>query len=143
MTRFFYTLIPFFCLLSCQKKQQQKDFGSTSNTQHWSYNGETGPRHWNQIELNSDCGGKFQSPVNIVNYTLNTEAKPLDLQYAENTKIHDVTKQTNTTVNQNCANLLRQQFNGPTDGPPIIPGKDATRDHWCWEAVLEAALTKA
>ncbi|WP_438423556.1 carbonic anhydrase [Aquimarina macrocephali] len=59
---------------------------------HWSYVGETSPEHWAEIEKNSDCGGKFQSPINIVslNAIVDTNLKPLAIHYVSNTKIHDV-----------------------------------------------------
>ncbi|MBD1262242.1 carbonic anhydrase family protein [Maribacter polysiphoniae] len=62
-----------------------------SSSKHWSYAGETGPEHWAEIEAESDCNGKFQSPINIVKYEENNSLKPIALHYAENTKIHDVT----------------------------------------------------
>lgn len=33
---------------------------------HWSYSGETSPKHWTEIEKNSDCDGLLQSPINII-----------------------------------------------------------------------------
>ena len=33
---------------------------------HWSYEGETSPEHWTEIEKNSDCDGKNQSTINII-----------------------------------------------------------------------------
>ncbi len=58
---------------------------------HWSYSGETGPEHWAEIEVDSDCNGKFQSPINIVKYKENGNLKAIDLYYADETRIHDVT----------------------------------------------------
>ncbi|WP_074406203.1 carbonic anhydrase [Aquimarina megaterium] len=59
---------------------------------HWSYVGETSPEHWAEIEKNSECGGKFQSPINIVSLDaiVDTNLKPLAIHYVSNTKIHDV-----------------------------------------------------
>ncbi|MBD3748770.1 MAG: carbonic anhydrase family protein [Sphingobacteriales bacterium] len=61
--------------------------------EHWSYDGETSPEHWAEFEKNSECGGKFQSPINIVSTDgiADGKLKPLDIHYQENTKIHDVT----------------------------------------------------
>ena len=42
----------------------------------WSYAGETSPEHWAELEKNSDCLGKRQSPVNIID--LNVVEKPGD-----------------------------------------------------------------
>ncbi|WP_235015827.1 carbonic anhydrase [Aquimarina sp. AU58] len=59
---------------------------------HWSYVGETSPEHWAEIEKNSECGGKFQSPINIVSLDaiVDPNLKPLAIHYVSNTKIHDV-----------------------------------------------------
>lgn len=57
---------------------------------HWAYKGEMGPEHWKEIEKNSDCDGKFQSPINIVNTKKDESLKPLEITYSDNTKIHDV-----------------------------------------------------
>ncbi len=57
---------------------------------HWSYRGETGPEHWDEIEKNSQCSGLFQSPINLVNFSRDQNLNPLDLQYADSTKINSV-----------------------------------------------------
>ncbi len=59
---------------------------------HWNYEGETGPEHWAEFERDSDCGGQFQSPVNIisVNAQADSSLKPLDIHYSAETKIHEV-----------------------------------------------------
>lgn len=59
---------------------------------HWSYQGETGPEHWVEFEKDSDCGGKYQSPINIVstNAMVDTTLQPLDIHYSSATKIHEV-----------------------------------------------------
>ncbi|QTD37247.1 carbonic anhydrase family protein [Polaribacter batillariae] len=76
------------------KKTPEKEQVSATNHQkkHWSYAGETGPEHWVEIEKNSECGGEFQSPVNIVSVDAlaDESLKPLDIHYASSTKIHDV-----------------------------------------------------
>ena len=64
-------------LFSCKNKNENKPLDSTVNNEkhevahqnedkHWTYNGETGPEHWVEIEKESDCDGKRQSPINIV-----------------------------------------------------------------------------
>lgn len=43
-------------------------FGQGSYAAHWSYTGETGPYNWRNLDLspqNNECGGKYQSPVDI------------------------------------------------------------------------------
>lgn len=61
---------------------------------HWSYQGETGPAHWMEIEKDSDCGGQHQSPVNIIEVNaraVSGEDLLLEFSYADSTRIHDVT----------------------------------------------------
>lgn len=71
-------------IISCvQKTDLHKDA-------HWSYEGETGPVHWGEIEKNSDCGGLFQSPLNIVNYKVDSLLTPLKITYSDSTHIHDI-----------------------------------------------------
>jgi carbonic anhydrase len=60
---------------------------------HWSYEGETGPEHWSQLEEGSACGGRQQSPVNIISVDTQpdrSENWPLVLRYPPQTHIHDV-----------------------------------------------------
>lgn len=60
---------------------------------HWSYQGETGPEHWIEIERNTDCDGKMQSPVNIIDIETvkDKNLEPIAFYYSKNVKIHDVT----------------------------------------------------
>jgi len=57
-------------IISCRKEQQNtlhKDaLKEQSHESHWSYEGETSPEHWAELEKNSDCSGQRQSPVNII-----------------------------------------------------------------------------
>lgn len=91
MTRKYKTqfLLILIILISCQKKKS-----SSTNTQKeaWSYSGESGPEHWAELEKNSECGGKFQSPINIIsiNANIDSQLKPLDIHYEKSTKIHSV-----------------------------------------------------
>jgi carbonic anhydrase len=61
-------------------------------TEHWTYEGERGPEHWAEIEKDSDCDGKFQSPINIIDIdaVIDHSLKPIDIHYSSNVKIHDV-----------------------------------------------------
>ncbi|MGB3617764.1 MAG: carbonic anhydrase family protein [Catalinimonas sp.] len=61
--------------------------------QHWSYQGETGPAHWSEIEQHCDCDGAQQSPVNIVRIDVADDATltPIAFHYSDRVKIHDVT----------------------------------------------------
>ena len=60
---------------------------------HWTYKGETSPEHWAEIEKNSDCDGKRQSPINIIDiYTKPTKqtTNPLNIMYSPTTQINKV-----------------------------------------------------
>ncbi|WP_103070088.1 carbonic anhydrase [Aquimarina sediminis] len=71
---------------------KQKLPKALENEKHWSYKGETGPEHWAEIVKDSDCGGTFQSPINIITIdaVVDKKLKPLDIRYAKETKIHEV-----------------------------------------------------
>ena len=60
--------------------------------EHWSYQGETAPEHWSEIEKNTSCDGQNQSPINIIESTtiLNPSAKDLDVMYSPNTILKKV-----------------------------------------------------
>lgn len=61
---------------------------------HWSYDGESSPEHWAEIEKESACGGNHQSPIDIVTGGMESKASGLtaaDLHYDATTTIHDVT----------------------------------------------------
>ena len=81
--------------VSCKsQKYKAKDEVSSVHKEklHWSYQGETGPEHWAEFEKDSDCGGNYQSPINIINTDAEVDntLKGLDTHYATNTKIHEV-----------------------------------------------------
>ena len=99
MKFFQITLITtFLVIVGCKEKYNtstskiQHHVGNVSSDSkgHWSYEGETGPEHWKEIEKNSECGGSFQSPINIVNYVLDSTLHKFYVQYATGTHIHDV-----------------------------------------------------
>ncbi|GGE32115.1 carbonic anhydrase [Psychroflexus planctonicus] len=76
---------------SIQKSIKDKVSIETEKKQHdWSYEGETGPSHWSELEENSFCNGNFQSPVNIVKYKRDKRLKPIDFHYSKETILHDV-----------------------------------------------------
>jgi len=96
-----------FALSACK---ENKDTPDTSNTalkdttaiseviKHWTYQGETGPEHWSEIEKDSECNGVEQSPINIVdlNAVYSDRSPVLKVYYASLTKIHDVTNNGHT-----------------------------------------------
>lgn len=59
---------------------------------HWSYSGETAPEHWAEIEKNSDCNGKQQSPINIIHKDTDSIPAKTDLKilYTPTTLISEV-----------------------------------------------------
>ena len=80
--------IPFLILItlavfSCKNKKENE---------HWTYGGETGPEHWIEIEKESDCDGKRQSPINIIDVNVidDTLLLPVDVHYSSSVKIHEI-----------------------------------------------------
>lgn len=60
---------------------------------HWTYEGETSPQHWSEIEKNSDCDGVRQSPINIIDIkTINSgiDESKLNISYSPMTFINSV-----------------------------------------------------
>ena len=51
---------------SCNKQKAGHSDAMDHASDEWSYAGETSPEHWAELEKNSDCLGKRQSPVNII-----------------------------------------------------------------------------
>jgi carbonic anhydrase len=69
-----------------------------SEGDHWSYEGETGPLHWAEIEKDSDCNGLRQSPINIIDVDVASEpiADPIKIFYSSDVKIHDISNNGHT-----------------------------------------------
>ncbi len=89
-------------VIACKQAEQKSEEETTPEAteeqaekpKHWSYDGETSPEHWAEIEKESSCGGSHQSPIDIV--TANVVAQPSgltaeDIHYDAETIIHDVT----------------------------------------------------
>ena len=96
-------------IFSCKQNTENNTHNTTTNQEknetthqeenvHWTYEGETGPAHWAEIEKQSDCDGTKQSPINIINIEADTDTslKSIDIYYANNVKIHDVTNNGHT-----------------------------------------------
>lgn len=101
-TLFLSVFIALF-LISCDNKKHEESENSEATAQnsvienhgekhHWSYDGETGPSHWGEIEDEDVCDGMNQSPINIItkDVVIDTELKPLVINYSSTTKILDV-----------------------------------------------------
>jgi len=60
---------------------------------HWSYQGETGPDHWAEIEKTCQCDGMQQSPINIIDIDaeIDNSLQPINIYYSTKVKIHEVT----------------------------------------------------
>jgi len=83
--------------ISCgkaQRKDGQKEVIETeAHKSHWSYQGETSPEHWAELEKNSDCSGQRQSPVNIIDiHTVEDKSieSTIDLFYSPKTILNKV-----------------------------------------------------
>lgn len=59
-------LVAFVLFGACARKEKQEASSNGHEHSEWSYAGETSPEHWAEIEKNSDCSGKRQSPINII-----------------------------------------------------------------------------
>ncbi|MCF6171307.1 MAG: carbonic anhydrase family protein [Bacteroidales bacterium] len=78
---------------SKQNNEKASVHEKTGQLSHWSYEGETSPEHWAEIEKNSDCGGKYQSPINIVDVKAcftTADSTRLKVDYFPETQIFDV-----------------------------------------------------
>lgn len=78
-----YVLLVAFATLffSCKQETKHETVNETTHEKHWSYQGETSPEHWAEIEKNSFCDGKSQSPINIIE-------KDAQLSTANNLEFH-------------------------------------------------------
>ncbi|MBR9914694.1 MAG: carbonic anhydrase family protein [Algicola sp.] len=126
-----FTLILLVLAVGCQNTTQKIEPSRRKTVvshkdKHWSYEGETGPNYWKEIEVNSDCGGKYQSPINIVNYDSDTTLAPLDISYSQSTHIHDVVNNGHSiqynfdtgdymTLNQKRFDLKQFHFHEPAE----------------------------
>jgi len=110
-------------LISCENNKGEKKVPEESK--HWSYDGETGPKYWSEIDQ-SDCGGSAQSPVDIVETEMDETLQPIDFQYSEETKIHDVVNNGHSiqfnfeegnyiTLNGDQYNLVQFHFHEPAE----------------------------
>lgn len=80
-------------IFSCNNNKEKVDVNHSKENELWTYQGETGPEHWSEIEKESQCDGKQQSPINIININAINDLtlKPVETQYSSSVKIHEVT----------------------------------------------------
>ena len=86
-------ILLFISVISCQKEQNKEALKEQSHESHWSYEGETSPEHWAELERNSDCSGQRQSPVNIIDiHTIEDQDREsiIDLFYSPKTILNKV-----------------------------------------------------
>ncbi|GAA3652398.1 carbonic anhydrase family protein [Flavivirga jejuensis] len=78
--------------LSCNNSKKNAHENSKEHEHHWSYSGETSPEHWIEIEKNSNCDGKHQSPINIIHKNVDSVKiqEDLKIQYTPVTLISEV-----------------------------------------------------
>jgi len=93
-------IILVFSVISCKNKKSEATLNSgmmahhkDETTKHWSYQGESSPEHWAEIEKQSDCAGINQSPINIIevdSWYAPKDSLNLKIDYNSQTLIHDV-----------------------------------------------------
>lgn len=88
---FFVLTVFAITFFSCETKTEEKH-------DHWTYEGETGPEHWVEIEKECECNGNKQSPINIIDIDVvnDTSLKPIDVHYSSQVKIHEITNNSHT-----------------------------------------------
>ena len=101
-TKFLFAIIPLFFFLGCGLNSKKKSIeieSKSSAHEKWSYTGESGPEYWAQLEDQSVCDGKNQSPVNISDIDVkpgNLVQNSLDLSYQDITTIKSITNNGHT-----------------------------------------------
>lgn len=86
-------VVMFMALFSCGNETKSKVDKSHDQEKHWSYEGETSPEHWAEIEKDSDCSGTKQSPINIIDFntvSASQEGSNLEFYYSEKTILNRV-----------------------------------------------------
>jgi carbonic anhydrase len=86
------TFIVSIFIVSCKDHNKPAHTNTPEAEHHWSYEGETSPEHWIEIEKNSDCDGKHQSPINIIDKDADSAATKgnLKILYTPTTHISKV-----------------------------------------------------
>ncbi|MGB5322680.1 carbonic anhydrase [Lutimonas sp.] len=123
----------FISMISCSKQQQKRWYNQAHKEEpvesHWSYEGETSPEHWAELEKNSDCSGQRQSPINIIDiHTVEDkdEESTIELFYSPKTILNkvrnnghsiqfDFDKGDSIAYNQTNFNLVQIHFHEPSE----------------------------
>lgn len=89
-------------LISCGESKNQPNGDQNSQKEshsQWDYSGESGPEYWAQLESGSECAGRHQSPINILEIET-TVGNSLDqiseLNYEDNTSLTSITNNGHT-----------------------------------------------
>ncbi len=80
-------------LTSCKNDNKSNHSDENKKHVHWSYDGETSPEHWAEIKKNSDCTGKHQSPINIIDVNTivnNIKKDEYEILYSPKTHLNKV-----------------------------------------------------
>lgn len=82
----------FVCIIFVYNHVLHKPTAEHKEKLHWSYQGETAPEYWSEIEKNSDCDGNRQSPINIIHCDASPSGVSDDLEilYSPNTIMRQV-----------------------------------------------------
>ncbi|MEL4455661.1 carbonic anhydrase family protein [Lutimonas vermicola] len=114
---------------SCNREDQKQQVHEGSQESHWSYEGETSPEHWAELEKDSDCSGQRQSPVNIIDiHTVEdqNQESTIELFYSPKTILNKVRnnghsiqflfdKGDSIAYNQTNFNLVQIHFHEPSE----------------------------
>lgn len=100
MRTFIISTVLVLSFISCKNKETKihhnnsiAEHSKDETTKHWSYEGETSPEHWTEIEKNTNCDGKRQSPINIIDIDskhVSKDSLNLKISYNTQTIIHDI-----------------------------------------------------
>lgn len=92
------SLLIFVVVIGCQS-EPKVDGTETVKESNWDYIGETGPEHWSKLEIDSDCDGIRQSPINLIEMDV-IEGDHLEqisiVEYENETTIESITNNGHT-----------------------------------------------
>ena len=131
MNSFFKTglILLLISVISCGKADHKVKVQDSSHEIEWSYEGETSPEHWAELEKNSDCSGTRQSPINILDINVvedENKESTIELYYSPKTILKkvrnnghsiqfDFDKGDSITYNKINYNLVQIHFHEPSE----------------------------